>query len=397
MSTTTTMPALPGHERLMLTPETAVRAAWRVAPLLAFLAACGGGVKPSPADSTTNSTTTAAALEVQVSPDQLAVVDSILVESGPTLSGTLTAERTAQVRSQLGGTVLAVYVREGQRVAAGAPIALIDSTVAAEQARSARSALRSAEVAAQLATRNEERSTALLKAGAIADRDFEMARAQVLSATAMVADAASRLAAAEKGLRDATVRAPFAGVVSELPVSAGDVVQGGAGGATWLATIVDPAQLTLEAAVPAEHLGAIKRGAQVEFRLNGLGARVVTGTVDRINPSVDPVTRQVRLYVAVPNRDGTLASGLFAEGRVAVTSVRTLAVPSAALDLAAPTLVVKRLRGGVVEAVPVVAGLRDGLRERVAVTGVARGDTVLVGGGLGIPAGTVVRIVRATG
>jgi len=388
MTTTTTTPALPGHERMMLTPETAVHAAWRVTPLLVFLAACGGGEAAEPV---------VVKPPVQIAAEQMAVVDSLLVENGPSLSGTLMAERTAQVRSQLGGTVLAVYVREGQRVAAGAPIALIDSTVAAEQARSARSALRSAEVAAQLATRNEERSAALLKAGAIADRDFEMARAQALQATAAVADAASRLASASKALRDATVRAPFAGVISELPISAGDVVQGGAGGATLLAVVVDPSELTLEASVPAEHLGEIKRGDQVEFRLNGLGEKVVTGTVDRINPAVDAVTRQVRIYVAVPNRDGALASGLFAEGRVAVAQLRTLAIPLNALDPRATAPAVKRLRGGVVESVPVVPGLRDELRERVAVTGLTRGDTVLVGGALGTPTGSSVRITRADG
>ena len=43
----------------------------------------------------------------------------------------------------------------------------------------------------------------------------------------------------------------------------------------------------------------------------------------------------------------------------------------------------KRLKGGKVELVPVTVGLRDALRERVVVTGVSRGDTVLLGGAIG--------------
>jgi RND family efflux transporter MFP subunit len=384
MTFTITPPATSGHETRMPTHRSSRRSVQLLLPSLLLLAACGGTPEAAPVEKP----------PVQLAQDQIAVVDSLTVESGPSLSGTLMAERTAQVRSQVSGTLLAVYVREGQAVSTGQPLALIDTSVVAEQARSARAALRSAEVAAQVATRNEERSSALLKAGAIADRDYEAARAQALSATAMVADAASRLASAEKGLRDATVRAPFAGVVAELPVSVGDVVQGGAGGATLLASVVDPSQLTLEATVPAEHLGAIKRGAVVEFRINGLGERTVSGTVDRINPSVDGVTRQVRIYVAVPNRDGALASGLFADGRVAVASARALAVPLNALDPRATAPAVKRLRNGEIESVSVVPGLRDELRERVAVTGLARGDTVLVGGALGTPTGTSVRITR---
>ncbi len=384
----TPRPAMTGVETTMPTPQSLLRRFVRLAPLVVLaMAACS---KPAAEEA-------APEPPVQVAADQVAMVDSLEVESGPALSGTLTAERTAQVRSQMSGTVLALYVKEGQAVSAGQAIALIDTTVAAEQARSARSALRSAQVQAQLATRNAERAATLLKAGAIADRDEEGARAQAQSAAAAVADATSRLASAEKLLRDGTVRAPFAGVISELPVSTGDVVQGGAGGATLLATVVDPTELTLEASVPAEHLGAIKRGAQVEFTLNGMSTKVVTGTVSRINPTVDATTRQVRIYIVVPNRNQALASGLFAEGRVTVEATRALAVPISALDPRATTPSVKRLKGGKVELVPVTVGLRDALRERVVVTGVARGDTVLLGGAIGTPTGSSVRITRADG
>lgn len=388
MTTLTMLPAVPGHEPTMLTPIPSLRGVLRLAPLLLLLTACGGPAADKPE---------AAKPPVQLPATQVEVVDSFLIESGPSLSGTLMAERTAQVRSQLTGPVLALYVQEGEAVLAGQPIALIDTTVAAEQARSARAMLGSAQLASQLASRNAERAAALLKGGAIAERDLEVARSQAMAASAAVADATSRLASAEKALRDAMVRAPFAGVISELPVSVGDVVQGGAGGATLLAAVVDPTQLTLEASVPAASLADLRRGARVEFRVNGLTDHVVTGTVARINPAVDGATRQVRIYVLVPNRDRALASGLFAEGRVTVQSIRALSVPLAALDPRATTPSVKRVRGGVVELVPVVPGLRDELRERVAVTGVARGDTILLGGALGTPVGLSVRITRTDG
>ncbi|HRP07103.1 MAG TPA: hypothetical protein PLL69_01320, partial [Gemmatimonadales bacterium] len=108
-----------------------------------------------------------------------------------------------------------------------------------------------------------------------------------------------------------------------------------------------------------------------------------------------PVTGQVRLYVRVPNGDRALAAGLFAEGRVAVETVRGLAVPEAALDRQATRTQVKRVKGGVVEAVDVTLGLRDELAERVQVTGgLVAGDTVLVGAALGTPAGVAVNFGR---
>lgn len=329
---------------------------------------------------------------VQVAPENITVVDSELVESGPTLSGTLDAERSAQIRAQVGGSVLALYVEEGSPVAAGAPLALIDTLVVAEQVRSARSQLRSVQAAADVAKKNYERSDALHRAGAIADRDLEMARSQQLAADANVADAASRLASAEKQLANALIRAPFAGIVSERPVSAGDVLQPGSA----VMTLVDPTMLKLEASVAADNLVALKPGAKVEFSVTGHADRRFTGKIARINPSVDPVTRQVRLYVQVPNADRALATGLFAEGRVAVSSMRTVSIPLAAIDTRAAVPTVKRLRGGKVEAVEVTLGVRDDLAERVAVTaGVAAGDTLLIGGLIGTPVGSPVRVTRA--
>jgi RND family efflux transporter MFP subunit len=205
----------------------------------------------------------------------------------------------------------------------------------------------------------------------------------------MLEDARARLAGAAKMLDNAIVRAPFSGTVTELPVSVGDVVQMGG---SVVAVVVDPSALELEAAVPASYFGTLRNGARVEFTVAAHPGKVFNGTVARVNAAVDATTGQLMMYVRVPNADRTLAAGLFAEGRVAIESVRGLAIPHGALDARATRPSVKRVRGGVVEAVPVTLGLRDDLAERVQVTsGVSRGDTVLVGAAIGTPIGVAVR------
>lgn len=365
-------------------PES--RLQWRVpfaVVLVVLLAACGGGNAEEP---------DAAAVPppVQIAAVGSATVDSMLIEHGPVLSGTLVAERRAELRPLVSGTVVAVPVREGQAVRMGQVIAVIDTVVLADQARSARLAVRSAEMAAATAERNVARSTELERAGAIATRDLEAARDMKAQATAVLEDARARLAAAQQQLEHAVVRAPFAGVVAELPVHAGDAVQ--PGGST-LATVVDPSTLELEAAVPAANLAALRTGATVEFTVSAQPGKVFRGTISRVNPAVDAVTGQLRFYARVPNADRALAAGLFAEGRVAVSSVRDLAIPIAALDTRATQPTVKRVRGGVVEVAEVQLGLRDELAERVqVVSGLALGDTVLVGAALGTPAGASVAL-----
>ena len=359
------------------------------AAILFLLVACdgGGSGRQAAADSTAVAPT-----PLLIADADVAVVDAFRLEAGPTLSGRLTAERTAMLRPQVGGTVLAVRVRAGDRVGAGQVIAVIDTLVLSDQLRSAQLGARSAELAATTAQRNVERSTELFQAGAIAERDLETARNQAAQATAVLEDARARVASATQLLGYAVVRAPFAGVVSDVPVSVGDVVQAGPGAGGMIAIVVDPTSLELEASVPAANLSALKPGARVEFTVGAHPGRVFAGSVARVNPSVDPTTGQVRLYVRVPNGEGVLAAGLFAEGRVALETAQGLAVPVSALDARATTTSVKRVRGGVVETVPVTLGLRDDLAQRVQVTnGLARGDTVLAGAAIGVPAGVAVR------
>jgi RND family efflux transporter MFP subunit len=177
--------------------------------------------------------------------------------------------------------------------------------------------------------------------------------------------------------------------VSERSVSAGDVVSPG----TALFTVVDPRSLRLEAQVPADAVGALRVGAPVSFALNGYPDRTFEGRITRISPVADAVTRQVGIIAEVPNRDGRLVGGLFAEGRVASEVHEAIVVPETAVDQRGPSPTVMRLANGRVEAVDVTLGLRDAARERLEiVSGLAAGDTVLTGGARGLSVGSAVTV-----
>lgn len=349
-----------------------------LALVLAF-AACGRKADPKPT----------AAAPVVLGPENLAVARETTLASGPTISGALAAEREADVRAEVGGSVVSVSAEQGQRVAAGAVLARIDDSAVRDQYLSARAAVRTAQENLQVSRRNTERSERLAQAGAVSDRDLEATRASTTNATGMLADAQARLATAQKQLERTTIRAPFAGIVSERKVSAGDVVQTGG----QLFTVIDPASMRLEASVPADQLGAIKVGSTVTFSVNGFADRSFDGRIQRINPSVDPATGQVRIYVSIPNAGRTLVAGLFAQGRVATESKRALAVPATSVDQRGTVPVVLRLRSSRVERVPVATGLHDQVAELLEITsGLAAGDTVLLGSAQGLSDGTVVRV-----
>ena len=322
-------------------------------------------------------------------PESVVVLDSVTLKSGPAISGTLTAEREARVRAQVAGTVTATYPEQGQRVTQGAVLARIDDQAVRDAYFSARSQVRSAQLAEEVAKRNLERSETLARAGAIADRDLETATWNATNADAQLADAKARLASAEQELQYTTVRAPFAGVVSERSASAGDVVQ--TGGALY--TIIDPASLRFDGTVPAEQVGQLERGASVEFAVSGYPGKVFNGKLDRINPTADPATRQVRVYVSVPNPDQRLVAGLYAEGRVGTAVRRAVVAPASAVDQRGVTPTVLRIRQGRVEQVTVQLGARDEADDRIELrAGVAAGDTLLLGNAAGVLPGAAVRV-----
>lgn len=319
----------------------------------------------------------------------VAVLDSVTLKSGPAVSGTLTAEREARVRAEVTGTVLATYVEQGQRVAQGSLLARIDDRAVEDAYLSAKSQLRSAELALDVAKRNLERSQRLAQAGAIADRDLETATWNATNAEAQVADARARLASAQKQVQYTAVRAPFAGIVSERSASAGDVVQ--SGGALY--TIVDPASLRFEGTVPAEQIGQLERGAPVEFSVSGYPGKLFNGRIDRINPTADPATRQVRVYVSVPNADAKLVAGLYAEGRVGTAVRRAIVAPASAVDQRGVYPTVLRIRQGRVEQVQVQLGVKDAAQDQIELrSGVAAGDTILLANAAGVLPGTAVRV-----
>ena len=327
---------------------------------------------------------------ITVGKENIAVATVAELRSGPGISGTLEPLQSASVRAEVAGVVLKSYVEAGDRVKSGAVLARIDDVALQDAFLSARSGVRSAEASLDLARRDQERSERLAQAGAVADRDLERSRVQATNAEGALADAQARLASARKQLDHATVRAPFDGTVSERRVRTGDVVQVGAA----LFTVVQPGKLRLEGSVSTDQIGRLKVGTPVEFSVRGFD-RPFAGRIERINPVVDPSTRQVRIQVAVPNNDGALVAGVFAEGRVATDSKSAVAAPLSVVDTRGTEPTVHKVAGGRVSEVPVKLGVRDEAAELVELeSGVTAGDTLLLGSAQGVPVGSRVRVLE---
>ncbi len=332
----------------------------------------------------------ASAFVVQLAPENVVTAVAEEISTGPLVSGELTPAREATVRAQVGGSIVSLSVDRGQAVRAGAEVARIASRDLEAAMASAESAVTSATAVLAVARTEAQRTAALVKGGALAARDLEQAESGVASADAQLAAARARQRSVWQQLDDTSVKAPFSGVVSARPASVGDVVAPG----TELFTVIDPSSLRLEARVPSDRIAEVRPGAKVRFRIRGVDGEYV-GSVDRVSPVADPVTRQVSIFVSIPNTGGRLIAGLFAEGRVETATRRGVVVPTSAVDESGVAPVVTVVRDGKAHLQPVTIGLRQAETERVEIlNGVAAGDVLIVGSARGVADGTPVHIAQ---
>jgi membrane fusion protein, multidrug efflux system len=317
------------------------------------------------------------------------------LEDGIPLSGALEPKVRITVGAPFAEQLVETYVNEGDRVDSGQAMAKFKDQVLAAAADYAASDVASQRMNVRVAAAESARAVTLFAEGAIAQRDRDNSLAALEGARSRLSLAVSQAANAEDRLRSAVVRAPAAGVVSKRYAQAGDRVDNG----KPVFELVDTRVLQLSASVPTQWLADLKVGRPVSLIVAQMDSTVVSGRISRINPTADPATRQIQIYVDVPNARETLVGGLFVSGRVLTREATdAVAVPAVAVRREGEARVpyVYAVRQGRIARRPVTVGISDGDRALVEIrSGVAVGDTVVVGPIEGLVDGTTVQISAA--
>lgn len=134
----------------------------------------------------------------------------------------------------------------------------------------------------------------------------------IQTAQAAVESARAQVSIAEKAVADATVRAPFAGYISNRPIAVGEYVTPAAIAATVLRT--NPIKLQLQ--VSEAEVPFVSAGMGVSLEVEAYKDRKFAGRISAVNPAIDPVSRAVSVDVQVENSDNALRSGMFATARI---------------------------------------------------------------------------------
>jgi membrane fusion protein, multidrug efflux system len=272
------------------------------------------------------------------------------------LPGTVQAVSQAMVRAKVAAEVKRVLVREGDRVSAGRTVAEFDTAQLRAQLAERSAALESAQ--AELATSELTRkaNAQLLKQKFISQNAYDTAEGAYQTKLAAVAVARAQLEQTQIALGDAVVRAPISGVVAKRHVQPGEKV----GFDAPLLAIVDLSQLEVQAQAPLAEIAKIAPGMPAKVEIEGLAERSFQGKVERINPSAEPGTRSIHVYVSLRNEGSLLRSGMFARVRLTIAAEReTAALPISAVHGEGAQTYVWLVAGSKLERRAVTIGTRD--------------------------------------
>jgi membrane fusion protein (multidrug efflux system) len=280
-----------------------------------------------------------------------------------TFSGQLDAEHSVVIKSETDGVVASVGFEEGQTVERGAALFTLRSE---EQ----RARLREAVAYRALAEAVYERTRKLVTrdATSLAQKDTAAAELEVAKA---------RVDLARLALDRTEIRAPFDGVLGFRWVDPGDRVTD----ETPLVQIDAIERLQVSFGITEQGVAFAKRGAPIQIRVLPYPGETFAGEVFFVSPTLDPAARRLILKAWVPNADGRLRPGLFADVDLEIARrENTLLVPESAVVLDRHGTFVWRVDDeDTAHRVPIEVGLRKGGRVEVTM-GLRPGDTVVVAG-----------------
>ncbi len=313
----------------------------------------------------------------RIEPVQIAVAERTTASRNIAVTGTVEPLLTVGVVSQIGGVLQDVAAREGDLVREGATLARVAIPEIEAQ-------LRSADVSLEVARAAAERAASLFAVGVITASEQELAKSSLAAAVAV----REQLRVRESF---AIIRAPITGVVLERRVEAGDL----ASPQLRLFTLADISTLVVRVPVSELNVTALRVGGATAVTLDALPGRTLTGTVRRIFPSADSITRLVPVEVALSGDSARQAKPGF------LARVTFRLSPREDVLLIPNTAVLENPRGAVVYVVQAGKAARRSVERgasyegRVEITsGLTVGDSVVIAGNTLLRDGAVVRVMN---
>jgi RND family efflux transporter MFP subunit len=273
------------------------------------LAACGG------------SRGNAAPAAAQPTGVQLAVARTTGIEETSEYLASVVSMSSTLIRPEVSGEITRIFVRSGDRVAAGTPLFQIDPRRQEASVSTQDAALAAQQSAARLARQDLDRAKTLFAAGAISQQQLDQSQANFDSAGSQLAAQQARLQQERVTLQYYEVRAPGDGTVGDIPVRVGLHVTTD----TMLTTVDRNQQLEVDVQVPLERAPDLRAGLPVRI-VDGQGRPLKETRIFYVSPRVDEQTQSV-LVKAQLDASPAIRSAQFVRARIVWREKPGLTVP----------------------------------------------------------------------
>jgi RND family efflux transporter MFP subunit len=234
-------------------------------------------------------------------PVQVQIAASIRIPETTEYLSLLKSRHSAAINPQVEGLITRIFVKSGERVAAGTPILQIDPLRQEAVVNSQEASRAAQEANVRYAKISLERAQKLLDTGVISKQEFDNAQTGYDAAVSQLKALDEQVRQQKVQLHYYSVTSPMDGIVGDIPVRVGDRVTV----ATMLTTIDEPGALEAYIYVPAERARNLKVGLPVRL-LDSAGNSAGDTHITFVSPQVDTETQTVLAKATIENSQGKL-------------------------------------------------------------------------------------------
>jgi len=264
----------------------------------------------------------AASAGAQAMPVAVEVASMASVPNADTYVATIKSLRSAVLQPQVEGNLTKIFVKSGDSVKAGQLLMQIDplkqvATVQAQQA--------GAQQQKALFDYNQgelQRQEQLFKSGIISRQAYDQAVQSFQNSKAALDAASAQVQTQREQLSYYQIRAPFAGIVGDIPVHLGDYVNS----QTTLTTVDENKGLEAYIYVPTDRAAQVKIGLPVDL-LDASGTLLAHSTLSFVSPQVDNGLQGILAKAPIPKSAVMLRNGQILNARITWSSAPAITVP----------------------------------------------------------------------
>ncbi|MDQ7816850.1 MAG: efflux RND transporter periplasmic adaptor subunit [Melioribacteraceae bacterium] len=244
------------------------------------------------------------------------------------VTGTVTAEEDVIVYSKISERIEKIYAKPGQRVTKDQVLAEQKNEIYKQGLDIANAALRTADLQVKMTLQDFERMNKLYSEKAISQQQYDQIKTAKETAEQGFNQAKSAYEQTKEQYENSFIKAPFAGVVAAVYVEENQTISMG----QPVVQVLSPSKMKSKVNLTGADIQNIKAGQKVLIKFPTIRGEEFNGRVDKINSSIDQMSKSMEVEIILLSNDSRIKSGMFGEFLIETKKIdNSIVVPESAL------------------------------------------------------------------